>query len=71
ADGLKRFRKFAIVGVFAAAALITPPDVISQVLLGIPVLLLYELSILAIEFSAKRRSEALADDGPSSESEPM
>jgi len=58
ADGLRSKRKYAIVLTFGVAALITPPDIISQIGLGIPVLLLYELSILAIEFSAKRREEA-------------
>lgn len=58
ADGLRAKRKYAIVLTFGVAALITPPDIISQIGLGIPVLLLYELSILAIEFSARRREEA-------------
>jgi sec-independent protein translocase protein TatC len=37
-----------IVGVFAMAALLTPPDPISQIGLGIPILILYELSIYAV-----------------------
>ena len=48
--GLKKNRKFVIVGVFAAAAILTPPDPISQIGLGIPILLLYELSIFAVKF---------------------
>lgn len=58
ADGLRAKRKYAVVLTFACAALITPPDVVSQIGLGIPVLLLYELSILAIEYSARRRENA-------------
>lgn len=54
ADSLRRKRKYAIVGTFAVAAFLTPPDVISQLGLGIPILLLYELSIVAIALSAKR-----------------
>ncbi len=55
AEGLRRQRKYALIIVFVVAAFLTPPDVISQVLLGIPVLLLYELSIFAIRLSEKRR----------------
>ena len=39
--------RYAIVGMFIAAAVLTPPDVISQVGLAVPLLLLYELSIIA------------------------
>ena len=45
-DGLKKGRRYAIVGMFVVAAVLTPPDVISQVGLAVPLLLLYELSIL-------------------------
>lgn len=50
-------RKYAIIIVFIVAAFLTPPDVISQVLLALPVLLLYELSILFIRHSDKRADE--------------
>ncbi|NDA07976.1 MAG: twin-arginine translocase subunit TatC, partial [Alphaproteobacteria bacterium] len=40
-------RKYAILLSFVAAAILTPPDVISQVMLAVPVILLYELSIIA------------------------
>ena len=50
ADQLISGRKYAIVGIFAFAAILTPPDMISQIGLGIPTLLLYEISI----FMAKR-----------------
>lgn len=39
-------RKFVILGIFVVAAILTPPDVVSQVLLGIPLMLLYEAGIL-------------------------
>lgn len=45
-------RKYAIIVTFVVAAFLTPPDVISQILLAIPILLLYELSILLIKRSA-------------------
>jgi sec-independent protein translocase protein TatC len=60
ADALSRNRKFAIVGVFAVAAVITPPDIISQVTLAIPILLLYEISIIAVRMVERRRAEAEA-----------
>ncbi len=43
---LKKYRKHALVGIFILAAVITPPDVTSQVLVAIPVLFLYEVSIV-------------------------
>ncbi|WP_426959851.1 twin-arginine translocase subunit TatC [Muricoccus radiodurans] len=46
-DQLRRGRRYAIVGMFVVAAVLTPPDIISQVGLAVPLLLLYELSILA------------------------
>jgi sec-independent protein translocase protein TatC len=60
AAALTRNRKFAIVGVFAAAAIITPPDVISQVTLAIPLLGLYEISIITVRIVERRRAEAEA-----------
>ena len=48
ASSLRKNRKYVIVGVFAMAALLTPPDPISQIGLGIPILILYELSIYAV-----------------------
>jgi sec-independent protein translocase protein TatC len=47
AQTLKNKRRYAVVAIFAAAAVLTPPDVISQLGLAIPMLLLYEISILA------------------------
>lgn len=58
--GLRKGRKYAIVGIFAVAMLMTPPDVFSQSVLAIPVYLLYELSIWAvwlIERGRKKRDE--------------
>ena len=55
-EGLKKNRKYVIVGIFAIAATLTPPDPISQIGLGIPILLLYELSIIAVSFIEKRKN---------------
>jgi len=61
ADGLRRKRKYAIVGVFAAAAFLTPPDPISQIGLALPTILLYEISILSVARAQRKRDEAAAD----------
>ena len=55
-EGLKKNRKYVIVGIFAIAAILTTPDPISQIGLGIPILLLYELSIIAVSFIEKRKN---------------
>jgi sec-independent protein translocase protein TatC len=60
ADTLARNRKYAIVMIFAAAALLTPPDIISQVGLGVPVLLLYEISIWCVRLAERKHREAEA-----------
>lgn len=57
AAGLRAKRKYAIVGVFASAAILTPPDVISQIGLAIPILILYEISIFAVQIVEKKRAE--------------
>jgi sec-independent protein translocase protein TatC len=57
-DFLKSKRRYAIVIVFVIAAILTPPDVISQLALAIPTLLLYELSILAVVMAEKKRARA-------------
>ncbi len=53
---LRRGRRYAIVIIFAVAAFLTPPDFFSQVALGIPTLLLYELSIFSVAWTEKKRA---------------
>jgi sec-independent protein translocase protein TatC len=62
AAGLARNRKYAIVLTFVVAAVLTPPDIISQVGLGLPVLLLYEISIIAVRVAERRKAEKDAED---------
>lgn len=50
ADFLARKRKYAIIVTFIVAAFLTPPDIVSQILLALPILALYEISILLIRF---------------------
>lgn len=61
-DQLRAGRGYAIVGIFVVAALITPPDVISQLLLAIPMCLLYEAGILASRMVVPRDRDAAAAD---------
>ncbi|MBM3518609.1 MAG: twin-arginine translocase subunit TatC [Alphaproteobacteria bacterium] len=53
-------RKYAIIGIFIVAAILTPPDLISQFGLAVPLLLLYELSILSAKVVERRRARAQA-----------
>jgi sec-independent protein translocase protein TatC len=57
---LAQFRRYAIVGVFIAAAVLTPPDILSQFSLAIPLLILYEISIWLVWLMEKRRTSAPA-----------
>ena len=62
-DTLKAKRKYAVVLTFVAAAVLTPPDPISQLGLAIPTLLLYEVSIQAVRLvEARRREREAAED---------
>ena len=56
-EQLKSGRKFAIVGVFVVAAVLTPPDPISQVAMAVPLMALYELSVQAVRFIEARRKK--------------
>ena len=64
AQGLADKRRFAIVGVFVLAAILTPPDVISQIGLAVPLIGLYELSILSCRWVEKQREKAERDAEP-------
>ncbi len=61
-ETLRTKRKYAIVITFGVAAILTPPDVISQIGLGIPILLLYEISIWCVRLVEKRRAEEAAQE---------
>lgn len=63
-DKLAEKRPYMIVGVFILAMLLTPPDVISQTLLAVPVLALFELGILAARFVIRNKVDEYADPQP-------
>ena len=55
--GMAAKRKYAILGVFVVAAIFTPPDPLSQLSLAIPIIVLYEVSILMAKLVEKKRAE--------------
>lgn len=57
---LARGRRYAFVAMFVAAAILTPPDVVSQVLLAVPLIALYESGIWVSRLAARRRGNAAA-----------
>ena len=63
AEGLGNVRKYAVVAILVLAALVTPPDVITQVILFVVVYGLYEVSILLVARVEKKREEKLKQDG--------
>ncbi len=61
AEWLRKGRKYAVLLVFIVAAIITPPDVISQLMTAAPMLLLYELSIYVVGIANKLRAKEQAE----------
>jgi sec-independent protein translocase protein TatC len=49
--------RYAIVGIFVVAAIFTPPDVLSQFLMAVPLLILYGLSIIIVKYTCKKREQ--------------
>lgn len=58
AASLKRYRKYALLGIVVLSAIITPPDVFSQIGLSIPLYLLYELSIISCRLMERRADQS-------------
>ncbi len=61
AQSLAKWRKYAVVAVLTVAAFLTPPDPISQIGLALPLLLLYEVSILSVRWVEKTRAKKEAE----------
>jgi sec-independent protein translocase protein TatC len=55
-DQLREFRGYVIVGIFVVAAIVTPPDVVSQLSLAIPMCVLYEIGIFFSQFVQRRKT---------------
>ncbi len=60
--GMAAKRKYAVVGVFIVAAVLTPPDPLSQISLALPILLLYEISIYMAKLVERKRAQEEAED---------
>ena len=56
-DFLKKNRKYALLLFFAGAAILTPPDVITQILMALPLMVLYEISIIGAKIFGKKKSK--------------
>jgi sec-independent protein translocase protein TatC len=63
-EKLKEIRPYVIVGAFVVGAIFTPPDVISQLMLAIPMWLLYELGIIVAGVLGRRAAQESLDDAP-------
>ncbi|MEO1000896.1 MAG: twin-arginine translocase subunit TatC, partial [Pseudomonadota bacterium] len=63
AAGLAATRKYAMVGILVLAAIVTPPDVVTQVILFTVVYALYEVSIQLVRMVERRREERLREEG--------
>ncbi|WP_172963461.1 twin-arginine translocase subunit TatC [Thalassospira marina] len=61
-QGLAKKRKYAVVITFIVAAVMTPPDLISQIGLAVPIMLLYEISIIMARISERKRAASMADE---------
>ena len=68
-DGLKTVRKYAVVGILVMAAIVTPPDVITQVILFVVVYGLYELSIYLVRRVERKRDIENESSGDNSSNE--
>jgi sec-independent protein translocase protein TatC len=66
---LKQNRKYVLILAFVVSAILTPPDIISQVLMAVPLILLYELSIIIAKIFGKKR-EIQEEDTVENESTP-
>ncbi|MFO7560832.1 MAG: twin-arginine translocase subunit TatC [Desulfobacterales bacterium] len=56
-DTLKKNRKYAVLLFFAGSAILTPPDVVTQVMMAVPLMFLYEISIFGARIFGKKKSE--------------
>ena len=61
---MRSIRRYAVVAIFLLAAIFTPPDPVSQILMALPLLLLYEVSIWVCRASTKKRTELMKKADP-------
>ena len=65
-DFLKKNRKYALLLFFAGAAILTPPDVVTQIMMALPLMVLYEISILGARIFGRQKIEPKAESTKSS-----
>ena len=56
-DSMKKFRKFAILGSFIVSAILTPPDVATQIMMALPLIILYEVSIIISKGVSRKKKD--------------
>jgi sec-independent protein translocase protein TatC len=61
-DFLKRNRKYAVLLFFTAAAILTPPDVVTQIMMALPLMFMYELSIIGARIFGKKKPASQAEE---------
>jgi len=66
-DFLKKNRKYALLLFFAGAAILTPPDVVTQVMMALPLMVLYEISIIGAKVFGKKKPEEAKETSEKSE----
>jgi sec-independent protein translocase protein TatC len=69
-ETLKEARPYVVVGAFVIAAIFTPPDVVSQLLLAFPLWILYEAGLIVSSWLGKREETTGETEQPHSESPP-
>ena len=63
-DFLKKNRKYAVLVFFVGSALITPPDVVTQIMMAVPLMILYEISIIGAKvFGKKAKTDEQKEEG--------
>jgi len=65
-EQLREWRGYVVVAIFVVAAVVTPPDVVSQIALAVPMCLLYELGIVCAQLISRRKAGAAPDLGAQS-----
>jgi len=56
-ESMKKFRKFALLGAFILSAILTPPDVATQLMMALPIIILYEVSIIISKGARRKKKE--------------
>lgn len=67
---MRRIQRYAILGIFIVAAVLTPPDVTSQLCMAVPLLILYEFSILVVKVFGKRQKTVKTEEDKTKEAQP-